>query len=262
MRIKYIKKFTAYTPVSDLMRKNNEIMPGITIVGLGLYLEKEKALVIADLHLGYEEMLNSQGLFVPRINFNKIKSTLTGMFKELPKLHNVIILGDLKHEFGRVNMQEWREVIKMLQFIRKNCKNISLVRGNHDTILGPLVKYEGLKIEDNLYITKCGVLFLHGDKLKDNANFKKAKTIVIAHEHPAVSLREGVKSEMYKCFLKGKHKGKNLIVLPSLNQISVGTNILREKLLSPFLKEQDLGKFECWLVEDRPYYFGKLGKME
>lgn len=247
---------------SDLMRKkNNEIMPGIRIVDLGLYLEKEKALIIADLHLGYEEMLNSQGIFVPRINFTKIKKTLKKMFKELPKLKRVVILGDLKHEFGTISMQEWQEVIKMLQFIQKNCKNISLVKGNHDKILGPLVKYEGLKTEEDLYITEKGVLFLHGHKLSESENFKKAKTIVIAHEHPAVSLRGGVRSELYKCFLKGKFNDKNLIVLPSLNSVSVGTNILREKLLSPFL-QQDLSSFECWLVEDKPYYFGKLRELE
>jgi len=244
------------------MRKKKEILKGIRPAGLGLFLEEEKTLAIADLHLGYEEMLNSQGLFVPRVNFEKIKGILTEMFKELPKLHNVIILGDLKHEFGTISVQEWREVIQMLQFIQKHCEQISLVKGNHDKILGPLVKYEGLKIKDDLYITRGGVLFLHGDKLNESANFKKAKTLVIAHEHPAVSLRDGVKSELYKCFLKGKFKGKNLIVLPSLNSVSVGTNVLREKLLSPFLKEQDLGKFKCWLVEDKPYYFGKLGEME
>jgi len=40
----------------------------------------------------------------------------------------------------------------------------------------------------------------------------------------------------------------------------VGSDVLSEKTLSPFLK-QPLEKFECWLVEDKPYYFGRLGEL-
>ncbi|MCX6802709.1 MAG: metallophosphoesterase [Candidatus Diapherotrites archaeon] len=242
------------------MNEKKEILKGMRPVNLGLFFEKEKILAIADLHLGYEEMLNAQGVFLPRTNFEKIRKALDEMLKELPKLDIIVILGDLKHEFGFISQQEWKEVIEMLQFLQKHCKKIVLIKGNHDKILGPLVKWEGLKIEEEFYITKAGVLFLHGDKISASDNFQKAKTIVIGHEHPAVSLREGIKSEMFKCFLKGKFKGKNLVILPSLDLVSTGTNILREKLLSPFLK-QDLGNFECWLVEDKAYYFGRLTEL-
>ncbi len=242
-------------------RGENEILPGIRPVGLGLFIEKERILVIADLHLGYEEMLNAQGVFIPRINSGEIKKKLGEMLSELPELKRIVIAGDLKHEFGRISKQEWREVIEMAQFLARKCREVVLLRGNHDTILGPLAKWEKLKIRDDLYITSSSMLVLHGHEFKENANFRKAKTLVIAHEHPALSLREGIRSELYKCFLKGKFGGKNLIVLPSLNSISTGTNVLREKLLSPFLKEADLHNFECWLVEDRAYYFGGLGEM-
>lgn len=241
--------------------KTKPIMQGIKPIGLGLYLEKERILTIADLHLGYEEMLNSKGIFVPRANFERIKERLNKIFEQLPRVNRVVINGDLKHEFGEISKQEWREVIRMLQFIQKNCEKISLIKGNHDTILGPLVKWENLKIEKELYITGSGVLFLHGHELSESKEFKKAKTIIIGHEHPAISLREGVRSEPYKCFLKGEFDGKTLIVLPGLNAVSEGTNVLREKLLSPFLK-RDLSEFECWLVEDKAYYFGKLKQLK
>ncbi|MFH1234040.1 MAG: metallophosphoesterase [Candidatus Diapherotrites archaeon] len=241
-------------------RDKKEIFSGARPASLGLFIEKEKILAITDLHLGYEEMLNAQGVFLPRTNFEKIRTALTEMLKELPKLDIIVILGDLKNEFGFISRQEWTEVIEMLQFLQKHCKKIVLIKGNHDKILGPLVKWEGLKIQEEFYITKTGVLFLHGDKIPKSENFRKAKTVVIGHEHPAVSLREGIKSEMFKCFLNGKFKGKNLVVLPSIDMASVGTNVLTQKLLSPFL-QQDLGKFECWLVEDRAYYFGKLNAL-
>ena len=241
--------------------KEKEILKGTKPIGLGLFFEKEKLLAITDLHLGYEEMLNKQGVFVPRTNFEAVKKRLRGMLKETGKLNIIVILGDLKHEFGTISKQEWREVIEMLQFLQRKCKKIVLLKGNHDKILGPLAEWEGIQIQEELYITGLGVLFLHGDKIPISENFKKAKTIVIGHEHPAVRLRDAVKGEAFKCFLKGKFKGKNLIVLPSLNSISTGSNVLREKLLSPFLSGQNLGEFEAWLVEGKAYYFGKMKKL-
>ena len=45
--------------------------------------------------------------------------------------------------------------------------------------------------------------------------------------------------------------------MPSLNPISTGSDILREKLLSPFL-QHNLDNFEVFIVETKTYYFGKV----
>ena len=238
---------------------NEKIANSIEIVGLGLYLRKEKMLVIADLHLGYEEMLNKQGIFIPRLNYEAIKNYLEKIFLRVkPKI--VVINGDLKHEFGEISRQEWREVLAILDFIEQNSEQIVLVKGNHDTILGPLAKKKGLSIVDEFYVTSYNALILHGHKLSESEEFKKAETLIIAHEHAAIGLREAQRVELYKCFLKGTFEDKTLIVMPSMNQLAIGTDVLREQLLSPFL-QQDLSDFECWIVEDRIYYFGKLGNL-
>ena len=83
------------------------------------------------------------------------------------------------------------------------------------------------------------------------------KTIIIGHEHPAIVLKEGPRKEKYKCFIKGKFKRKNLIVMPSFNLVTEGTDVLLETRLSPFL-QRDISSFECWIVADKVYYFGKL----
>ena len=44
-----------------------KILPNIEIVDLLLYFDS--ALVIADIHIGYEEALNKQGVLVPRQQF-------------------------------------------------------------------------------------------------------------------------------------------------------------------------------------------------
>ena len=89
-----------------------QILPRAKIVDLALHLEEENYLVIADLHLGYEEMLNKQGVLMPRINFRDIKERLERrVFSKLKKLDKIIINGDLKHEFGTISEQEWSEVL-------------------------------------------------------------------------------------------------------------------------------------------------------
>jgi len=226
-----------------------------------LFFPKQKILVLTDLHLGYEEALLKQGTFLPRFNFEDSVKKLIKIFETTGKLDKIIILGDLKHEFGVISQQEWNEVIKMLSFFSENCKEIILLKGNHDNILGPIARWKNLTVQDSFFLEKEKILFLHGDKIPVNKEFKKAETIVIGHEHPAVTLTEGVKREKFKCFLKGKYGKKTLIVLPSFNITTEGTNLLKEKLLSPFLK-QNLDNFEVWVVADKTYFFGKLKELK
>ena len=61
--------------------------------------------------------------------------------------------------------------------------------------------------------------------------------------------------------MKGEWKGKTLVVLPSMNSMSIGNDITKNELLSPFLKE-GVEEFEVWAVEDKPYYFGKVKGLE
>ena len=63
------------------------------------------------------------------------------------------------------------------------------------------------------------------------------ETLIIGHEHPAITLREGRKTEKFKCFLRGRWKGKELIVLPAFNPLMEGTDILTEPAISPLVKQ-------------------------
>jgi uncharacterized protein len=104
---------------------------------------------------------------------------------------------------------------------------------------------------------------------------ERIKTIIISHEHPAIKLRTKLRAETYKCFLVGKYKieGKgqkenkrnklvDLIVMPSFNLATEGTDILTEKLLSPFLN-QNISNFEVFVTDkDEILDFGKLKDLE
>jgi hypothetical protein len=236
-----------------------EIIKGIEILGKSLWIKKLKTLILADLHTGYEEALNKQGLLVPRTQFKETISELNALINEVQekfktKPLTIVINGDLKHEFGEISQQEWIETTKVLDLLLKNSKEVILVKGNHDTMLEPIAKKKKLKIVD--YYMAGEICILHGDKIFLDPLIN-AKTLIIAHEHPAISLNEGPKRETYKCFLYGSWKNKKLIVMPSFLTATIGYDIQNRKMLSPFLK-QGLDYFDVYIVGDKVYKFGKL----
>ena len=237
-----------------------KILSNVEIIDLALYCNSY--LIISDVHIGYEESLNKQGILVPRIQFEDIVKRIMKIFEELNgrEIKKIIVNGDLKHEFGTISEQEWRNTLKFLDLLSKHCSEVILIKGNHDKILGPIAEKRNVKIKEFFIIDGEKILICHGDKIPDKGMIKSVSTILIGHEHPAISLKEGTKIETYKCFLKGKFKRKNLVVQPSFNTMIHGTNILRDFILSPYLK-QNLDEFEVFVVEDKVYGFGKLGKL-
>jgi hypothetical protein len=237
------------------------ISPTIEIIDLALYVKGN--VILADSHIGFEEALNKQGILVPRFHFQSLLKRLDATFSRLKgkKIRKIIINGDIKHEFGTISEQEWRHTLRLLDYLGKRCKDIVLIKGNHDTILGPIASKRNVRIVDYYVIKKEGsgsnILVTHGDKMPDKKALALADTIIIGHEHPAVSIKSGPRVELFKCFLKGKYKNRNLIVQPSLNLVTEGTDVMKEKLLSPFL-QQNLADFEVFVVADKVYRFGTL----
>jgi putative SbcD/Mre11-related phosphoesterase len=114
-----------------------------------------------------------------------------------------------------------------------------------------LLVYENYSI-DNSLIT-------HGDKIPTKLNDFDVENIVIGHEHPCIGLRSGERIEKIKCYLKGIYKDWNLIVMPSFNFVTEGSDILQEKPLSPFLKKINMEELEVYGIEDfEVFSFGKV----
>ncbi len=229
-----------------------EIYKGIEIVDLSIYIKKYKTLVISDLQLGIEESLNKNGLLIPRLQFDLIKKKLDKIF-EIIKPERVIINGDLKHEFGIISRQEWKETIDLIDYLFGKTRKIILIKGNHDVILNLIAKKKNLDIVDEFL---CGdILILHGHKI--SLNSYKYNVLIIGHEHPAISLKEDAKIEKYKCFLKGKYNNHHLIVMPSFSALNIGTDVLKDTFLSPYLNV-NLDNFRVFIIEDKVYDFGKI----
>ncbi|HDJ96505.1 MAG TPA: phosphoesterase, partial [Candidatus Aenigmarchaeota archaeon] len=95
-----------------------ELMKGVEIVDkYGIFLKEFKALVIADLHIGYEAALEKQGIMIPKSQYPKIRESIEEMIK-ISKPETLIINGDVKHEFEEATRQEWKEVLDLLDFLQ------------------------------------------------------------------------------------------------------------------------------------------------
>src|SRR3989338_11626177 len=100
-----------------------EILKGIEIIDLGLFIKKTKSLIIGDMHIGSGEAFEESGLLIPVYSFKDIIDRLTKIIdKTKPK--EIIICGDLKHEFGKISNQEWSELLKLFDILKQTCNLI------------------------------------------------------------------------------------------------------------------------------------------
>jgi len=244
------------------MKKN---LQDYELINKSIFFKKQGILAFGDLHLGYEQMLKEHGFSFP---FNQLEDTINDIKRIIEKIKSlkfrvkkIIILGDFKHYFGFEKEEKFR-VGDLLAFLEKcvDKKNIILIKGNHERvkILPKEYKYR------NYYINK-NIIFVHGDKIYKELFDKKIKTIVIGHLHPAISLtdKSGVKKEKYKCFLTGKWKSKNVVILPSFLNLVEGTIINgdyeRNNEGFCMIPKQILKDFDVSILgKEKIYDFGKL----
>ena len=230
--------------------KKTELAKNLRIEDISLVYKD--ILIMGDLQLGYEESMEYAGYLIPHFQLKDIIEKLDKIFSKV-KIKRVIINGDLKHEFGTILNQEWRDTLKMFDYLFSKVGEggeVIVVRGNHDVILDPITRKRNVKIVDEYIMDDIAIV--HGHKLTTTDK----PIIIIGHEHPAISFKER-REEKYKCFLVGKWKGKKLIVQPSCNPLIPGSDIFREEYLSPFLKE-GIEDFEVYVIEDGIKYFGKV----
>lgn len=208
-----------------------------------------KILVIADFHLGYDERIKVTDLQ------EKIEEVFDTLAKEDIKIKKIILLGDIKHEFGKITDTEWREVLLLVDFLKKKIstpkKNLIIIKGNHDLVLAPILKKRGIGLKD--YYKIGNICFLHGDRFPKEC--EESRVLFLGHLHPLISLKDRYKSEKYKCFLKGKWKGKEVIVLPSFSLYTSGFDLtkIKNNINQEFfiIKDKDIERFNVLIYDEK-----------
>jgi uncharacterized protein len=233
-----------------------QLLEGLEALDLGLFIRAHSTLVISDLQLGYEEHLNRKGYLLPRQQYELLMKRIEPMLaKARPR--SIVLNGDIKHEFGDISETEWRLVLKFLDFLSGKCE-VKIIKGNHDVQLFPILKKRGFETIDHLSLDD--IYICHGDIIPSGSVFKRSRTVIIGHEHPALGLRDSGRIERYKCFLRGIYEKKDIIVLPSCNPLIEGSDMLSEKPLSPFLKG-NLDDFSVFVVSGKILDFGKISEL-
>lgn len=221
-----------------------ELIQGADIVGASpaLYLRRYRALIIADIHIGYEDELASKGVFIPRFQLKRAIELVDGLLSELA-VDELVIAGDLKHSFNGLSPLERRELVNFLEYVTPKVKEVIVVRGNHDNYLPILKRRLDFRLEEFLMIGEY--LVVHGHKRLPKDTGYEWSYLVLGHEHPSITLRDSVgRLGKFHCFLVGelKSSGKTFITLPATGAYQTGSRITLnpDTFISPILRDEAL----------------------
>lgn len=242
-----------------LLTDDIELLDGLPIA----HIRSINALAVADLHLGYEGVMSGGAALLPKVNLANIIKEISAAIK-MTGATAVIVDGDIKNEFSRVDREEFNELYDFIQFGRSEHVSLILIKGNHDNFVERYkepFKLDVYRQEANI----GGYLFFHGEELPKDIT-KNTKMMIMGHEHPAIGIYNAVGfKEKLKCFLYGKYMSTPLLILPAMNYFAGGTEINNEprtSLLSPVFKKVDPDNMHAIAIGyGSTIDFGKVGKL-
>ena len=147
---------------------------------------KTKTLVVADPHLGWEMGLRDKGIHVPSQTSKLLRKLVSVLSKYKPDA--LLILGDVKYTVVATKPGEWHDIPAFFIDLKNYAKDISIVRGNHDANLEPLLP-ENIKLLPAAGTTVGAIGLFHGHKWP-SPMLLKCKTVIMGHLHPVVVFRD------------------------------------------------------------------------
>jgi len=148
--------------------------------------QKTRVLVIADPHIGWEMALQQKGIHVPS-QTPKLLKKLIGLLSTY-KPDKLVILGDIKYTVVTTDMGEWHDVPDFFDELRNHIRDISIIRGNHDANIEPLLP-ENIKLLAATGTVIDDVGLFHGHKWP-SPSLLRCKTLIMGHLHPVVVFRD------------------------------------------------------------------------
>jgi putative SbcD/Mre11-related phosphoesterase len=157
---------------------STKIVPGEP----AMVLEGQKRhLVITDLHIGFEDKLAQNKIFVGKnTTLNESVEKISTII-DSQKPDDLILLGDIKSGINRISKTEWDEVPEFLSKISKKIE-VVLVPGNHDASISHLVP-DGITMISSVGMVLENTLLTHGHTMPSE-NFSYVDRIVMGHVHP------------------------------------------------------------------------------
>lgn len=213
--------------------------PELKIVGRlpALMHLRSSTVIISDVHLGYEDSMASQGVFLPKLQLRRAKEVIA----EGARLgaRRVIVNGDLKHVFEKLTRGEKLEITELIHHtLNLGIKELIVIRGNHDTFVAPLLKDFGVELVEDYMELEGGIVLTHGHRLVEG--LRSGTTVIIGHEHPSLEISlAGAKVKLQALLRAPLKDGGTLIVLPAVSLYQTGTSITTspDTYLSPITKQ-------------------------
>jgi len=200
-----------------------EVFPGVWLDARhALFLEDSRTLAVSDLHLGYAWAHRYHGQLMP-LQPDGIRERLLALCAE-SRPSRIAILGDIVHRAVPVDAIK-EEFLALLDALRGQC-GVSLILGNHDKGLRKLFGSSG-EVEFHDSVRAGRFLLLHGND--QSAALPTNGLTIMGHEHPAISLGDGVRSAKFPCFLVAPE----LIVLPAFSRWAAGSDVRAHAPMSP-----------------------------
>ncbi|HEY1170979.1 MAG TPA: metallophosphoesterase [Verrucomicrobiae bacterium] len=195
-----------------------------------LWLPEHKLLAVADLHLGYVWAHRSRGQLLPVSREEDTVERLLELQEDYQP-ERVVILGDIVH--GTVSLPEVRTELDRLINELSQRSQLTLLLGNHDHLLERNLTSlpTSVSVQRKLQVGKF--LLLHGDDSRAVDGTDESLTLIMGHEHPTLSLGDGVTSEARcPCFLFSDRA----VVLPAFSYWANGCTVGKQPFLSPLLE--------------------------
>jgi hypothetical protein len=220
-------------------RSRLELEPGVWLdARRAVWLEESRVLAIADLHLGYAWAHRQDGNLLPVSAREDTVERLSALVENYAP-REVALLGDIVHRAVLVPALQ-DELCRLFSSFEK-LATLRLILGNHDGGLASLLRECGLNVTLLRELRAGPHLLLHGDLQQPNAANalineaqERGGRILIGHEHPAISLGDGVASRVRcPCFVVGPQ----VLVLPAFSPWAAGTEIRARSGLSAFSRE-------------------------
>ncbi|MDH3361733.1 MAG: metallophosphoesterase [Nitrosopumilus sp.] len=203
---------------------------------------KKKNLVITDLHIGFENSMTSNKIFVGK------NSTINETIQELSKMiesekpDSVILLGDIKSSIKSISRNEWDEIPKFFKEVKEKC-DVILIPGNHDANIQRLVP-DNISMISSAGMVEDNMLLTHGHTMPSE-NFSHVDKIIMGHIHPVFfqedSIMNGqrvwvsIKTEKEKIF-PNRSGEIEITIIPSFNRYFYATHRKQyKKSISPII---------------------------
>ncbi len=185
------------------------VAPGVHFTPAGAaWLPDDRAIVIADLHLGYARAARRRGGWLPDAEPPQLLASRVLELVRHHAAHRVVIAGDLRHSTRDADAGELADVAEFLALVGAEAEPV-VVAGNHDR--------GATGMHDRLTLHAADVVHLPPDAAP-------GRFTICGHLHPSTDVQDATGAgARFPCALLGT----NVLILPAFGAWPGGTRAER-----------------------------------